>query len=278
MYKSFGNATRCTLIQDAFLPHFKGLRNDKGVKVDITPAIRLPEGGNEPGEKHGPQIIEVFAESEELLQNNIRSKCPSMKQSEMAEHIRRTKSVHRKDSAGKAPEVRKIVDSGDPSNRIDVVFMGDGYNATESEKFFLDINRFVQEMFEGETFRSYLPVFNIWAIYVESVESGIGYDGPKNTPFKLYREKGQLRAVFTKNAKYARKVCQLTGPHACDFPSLIGNDDYYGGLGGEFVIFTRSHQTGKIVLRHEMGHNFLSAGEVCSTFYVLNCNCNYTLI
>jgi len=158
------------------------------------------------------------------------------------------------------PEIRKLVDSGDPSNRIDVVFMGDGYTAGERTKFFDDISRFVQQMFEGVTLKSYLPIFNIWAIYVESPESGIGYDGPKNTPFKLYREKGQLRGVFTKNAAYARQVCKLTGPQACDFPSLVGNDNYYGGLGGEFVIVTSSNQTGKIVLRHEFGHNFIDTG------------------
>lgn len=57
------------------------------------------------------------------------------------------------------------------------------------------------------------------------------------------------------------KVCQLTGENGCDYPSLIGNDDYYGGLGGEFVISTKSNRTGTVVLRHEMGHNFVNVGE-----------------
>lgn len=56
-------------------------------------------------------------------------------------------------------------------------------------------------------------------------------------------------------------MCALTGAGGCDYPSLIGNDDYYGGLGGEFVISTRSNTTGTIVLRHEMGHNFANVGE-----------------
>jgi len=57
----------------------------------------------------------------------------------------------------------------------------------------------------------------------------------------------------------ARNYCNLAG--GCDFPSLIGNDDFYGGLGGEFTIGTRSKTTGTVVLRHEMGHNFVSVGE-----------------
>lgn len=59
----------------------------------------------------------------------------------------------------------------------------------------------------------------------------------------------------------ARAACALTGPDACDFGSLIGNDDFYGGLGGAFVVGTRSEATGTVVLRHEMGHNFVSAGD-----------------
>ncbi|CAG7716672.1 unnamed protein product, partial [Allacma fusca] len=47
----------------------------------------------------------------------------------------------------------------------------------------------------------------------------------------------------------------------CDYPSIIANDDFYGGLGGEFVISTRSNRTGTVVLRHEMGHNFGKVGE-----------------
>lgn len=63
----------------------------------------------------------------------------------------------------------------------------------------------------------------------------------------------------------------------CDYPSLIGmgcinknknpnysflgNDEFYGGLGGEFTISTSSETSGTIVLRHEMGHNFANVGE-----------------
>ncbi|KXN73688.1 hypothetical protein CONCODRAFT_25466, partial [Conidiobolus coronatus NRRL 28638] len=158
-------------------------------------------------------------------------------------------------------EVRKIVDNGNPDNRIDVVFMGDGYTADERTRFFDDISRLTKDMFEGVTFKSWLPLFNIWGIHVPSVDSGIGYDDPKNTPFQLTRDKGQLRGIFPGNPELAREKCKLTGTNACDYPAILANDDYYGGLGGEFVISTRSERTGTVVLRHEMGHNFIDVGE-----------------
>ncbi|KAG4078335.1 hypothetical protein HA402_013045 [Bradysia odoriphaga] len=199
------------------------------------------------------KIIEIFAKTSIVVDTYIDSICKSKKF--LPEH-----SVYRQQIM-EGPEIEKIVDGGDQSNRIDVVFMGDGYTADEREQFFGDIRRLTEEMFNGETFRSYLPLFNIWAIYVESNETGIGYDGAKDTPFRLYRERGQLRGIYTGNAQYAREVCRLTGPGGCDYPSLIGNDDYYGGLGGEFVISTKSNRTGTVVLRHEMGHNFVNVGE-----------------
>jgi hypothetical protein len=66
--------------------------------------------------------------------------------------------------------------------------------------------------------------------------------------------------------------------YACDFPSLIGNDDYYGGLGGEFTIATRSMHSGTVVLRHELGHNFISVGEEYDGGYVYSgCNAAQSL-
>lgn len=159
-------------------------------------------------------------------------------------------------------EVKCLRCSGDSSNRIDVVFMGDGYTASERERFYGDMTRLTEEMFADVTFMSWLPLFNIWAIFVPSEESGIGYYGtPKKTPFQLYKQGTQHRGVMytSEGQSMAREVCKQAP--GCDYPSLIGNDDFYGGLGGEFVIGTRSKTSGTTVLRHEMGHNFVSVGE-----------------
>lgn len=142
-------------------------------------------------------------------------------------------------------------------------------------------------MFDDITFKSYLPVFNIWAICLPSAETGIGVNSrPKDTVFQLYRDGTQLRGIYCGDQQAAREVsaqarqsiapssincelplynlliahvptqqaCRLVGEDGCDFPSMIGNDNYYGGLGGEFVIGTRSLTTGTIVLRRTPSH------------------------
>jgi len=161
-----------------------------------------------------------------------------------------------------ADEVFSFRNTGPSNNRIDVVFMGDGYTQAQRQLYIDDMNRMIDDMFQGTTFSSYLPVFNIWGVFRASRESGIGVGGrPRNTAFGLYRDGTQLRGVFTSRPNDARAACRSTGPSACDFPSLIGNDLYYGGLGGEFTISTSSITSGTMVLRHEMGHNYVNVGE-----------------
>lgn len=144
------------------------------------------------------KIIEIFAKSLNVLQTYVHSICKSIE-------LLPVRSFE-KDRTIDSPEIINIVNGGDKANRIDVVFMADGYTADERDQFFDDIRRLTNDMFNGDTFRSYLPLFNIWAVYVESTESGIGYNGPKDTAFKLYRTNGQLRGVFTANAQFARQV------------------------------------------------------------------------
>lgn len=47
----------------------------------------------------------------------------------------------------------------------------------------------------------------------------------------------------------------------CDEPMLLGNDAFYGGLGGTPTVITASRANGVQVLRHELGHTLIPVGE-----------------
>lgn len=156
------------------------------------------------------KIIEIYAKSSNVLETYIDTIC------------NRKELIHltRKEQTRDYLDIENIVYGGDKANRIDVVFMGDGYKADERDQFFDDIRRLTDDMFTQNTFKSYLPLFNIWAVYVESVESGIGYYGPIDTAFGLYRSNGQLRGVFTGNPQLAREVsvsAHCTGKQKSNF-------------------------------------------------------------
>lgn len=157
-------------------------------------------------------------------------------------------------------EVRTIVNQGPTANRIDLTFVGDGYTLDEKDKFFDDVTRMTNDMFNGQTFASYLPLFNVHAVFVPSQESGLTDIVTKKTALGLYRSpRGSKRAIMPGNTSAIERAIALA-PDA-DYPILIANDDYYGGLGGRYAISTRSLTSGTVVLRHELGHNFGEVGE-----------------
>eukprot|EP00479_Gromia_sphaerica_P003121 TRINITY_DN1362_c0_g1_i2.p1 TRINITY_DN1362_c0_g1~~TRINITY_DN1362_c0_g1_i2.p1 ORF type:complete len:203 (-),score=38.96 TRINITY_DN1362_c0_g1_i2:236-844(-) len=162
----------------------------------------------------------------------------------------------------KKDEVFEIINRGPSGNRIDVVFMGDGYTASERQLHIDDMERLVADMMQDVTFVSYVPVLNVWGVYRESNESGIGVGGqPRDTAYQLYRDGTQLRGISTGNPPGANDACTATGQFACDYPTLIGNDPFYGGRGGQFTVSTSSPTSGTVVLRHEFGHTMAQVGE-----------------
>ena len=105
--------------------------------------------------------------------------------------------------------VRKVIDTGDASNRIDVVFMGDGYTLTQKDMFFSDIDRLVKDMWSSTTFAPVIPLFNVWAVFVPSRDQGIGSNGkPKDTAFGLYRD-GELQINVTFRNGTSRNLSKL---------------------------------------------------------------------
>lgn len=158
-------------------------------------------------------------------------------------------------------EIREIVKQGPDSNRIILTILGDGYTLAEKEKYFADVERIVTDLFREVTFKSYLPLFNIYAVFVPSRDSGITDLSSKDTAFGLYRSpKGSKRGVMPGKRSAIENALRMVNAYT-DYPIIIANDDYYGGLGGRYAITTRSENSGSMVLRHELGHNFSNVGE-----------------
>ncbi|KAJ3037627.1 hypothetical protein HDV00_001431 [Rhizophlyctis rosea] len=257
-----GEIGKCTLIA-ASPTIFRGHDAASRISVSRPPAIREEHGAVSALALRGDEIIDVrVRDVDGFPETGVQEALADLPHLCQGQVITSEYTDLADTSGSDDVEIIKIVDNGPPENRIDVVFMGDGYTLSERDRFFDDIRRLTSDMFNGTTFATTLPLFNIWAIFKPSKESGIGVGGvPKDTAFGLYRDGTELRGIYCSKPLLARQTCALTGPHACDYPSLIANSPYYGGLGGEFVISTRSKTSGTIVLRHEMGHNFVDVGE-----------------
>ncbi len=219
---------------------------EQSIQKDQVVLRSLPYGLAE----HEPSTAEMYTEA--LIPESSLTEAHKEKQvqAEMMDSMERWPGA----------EVRTIVEQGPVGNRIDLTIVGDGYTEAEKTRFFEDAKRLTDDMFVGDTFASYLPLFNVHAVFVPSKESGLTDETRKDTALGLYRSPANSkRGVMPGNRSAIERALALAPD--TDYPILVANDDFYGGLGGRYAITTRSHNSGTMVLRHELGHNFGNVGE-----------------
>ena len=74
--------------------------------------------------------------------------------------------------------VMSVRRTGDPSNRVDLVVLGDGYTADELGQYAADVESFLDGFFLATPFAEYATYFNVHRIDVVSNESRVDSDRP----------------------------------------------------------------------------------------------------
>jgi len=88
----------------------------------------------------------------------------------------------KKDRPYKNFTVSKILYNGEPSKKVDILFIGDGFAKDEMEKFRRDVKRFTDILFQYSPFKEKKDRFNVWAI--EAVSDDSGPDDPRKGLFR----------------------------------------------------------------------------------------------
>ena len=154
--------------------------------------------------------------------------------------------------------------SGEPSRKVDLLFIAEGYTKDEMDKFRADAKRFTSYLFNTEPYKSRKSDFNIWA--VESVSAESGPDIPhediwKNTiassNFYTFRTDRYLTAPDHK------RVSSIASGSHCDAMYVIVNTDKYGGGGiyNYYGLSMSDHKYASEVFVHELGHSFAGLGD-----------------
>jgi hypothetical protein len=156
--------------------------------------------------------------------------------------------------------------NGPSANRIDVVFLGDGYTATELGSYADHVNAIAEFLFEIEPFASYQSAFNFYRIDVVSNESGVDHDPTFGTSRDTALDAGlwcdgieRLLCVDTvKSSAYAAAAVDA------DWIVVVANSAQYGGTGyadaGIIAVSGRNHHAAEIFV-HEMGHAVADLGD-----------------
>ena len=63
--------------------------------------------------------------------------------------------------------------NGAPRDKVDLLLMGDGYTAAETEKWHRDARRLTETLFTASPFKEHRQAFNVWAVDTPAEESGV---------------------------------------------------------------------------------------------------------
>lgn len=164
----------------------------------------------------------------------------------------------------KKHKVNQIQQKGDPVNKVDLVFLPEGYTEAEMGKFTADAQRFTESLFKTPPFDTRRDDFNVWAVELPSEEAGMDISGEgifKNTALNAgFYTFGVDRYLTTPDMKSIRDAAWNV---PCDAIFILVNSERYGGGGmyNFYAIGTADNERTAVVFVHEFGHSFAGLAD-----------------
>ena len=160
--------------------------------------------------------------------------------------------------------VRHLQDEGDAAEKVDLVFLPEGYTEAEMGKFEADARRFMELLFATPPYDARRSDFNVWAVDVPSEESGTDLSCKgvyRNTAFGSgFYTFGLERYLTTSDMKSIRDALWNV---PCDAIFILVNSSDYGGGGiyNYYAMGTADHERTAKVFVHELGHSFAGLAD-----------------
>ncbi|RYY98007.1 MAG: hypothetical protein EOO11_09315 [Chitinophagaceae bacterium] len=164
-----------------------------------------------------------------------------------------------------------VLFSGPGANRVQLVYLGDGYTAAELPLYLANVQTINDAFFNTSPFKEYKAYFNAYAVRVPSGASGARHAGgladcggqPAAAPLNYFGSRfdvgGIHRLVVPDSGAKVQSVL------AANYPSynqvvLLVNSAFYGGSGGAWATATTNAASAEIAI-HEIGHSFAGLAD-----------------
>jgi hypothetical protein len=186
------------------------------------------------------------------------------------------------------PAVVPLQSTGSPANRVDVLFVGDGYTAEQSAQFAADAASLGAQLLAVTPYAEYASAVNLAALFTPSAQSGTDHPPYSasctvTTPPTCCAEGGDPLAGTFVSTAFNSSFCAdniqrqlyvdtaLVEAAASAYPDwdlivVLVNDPTYGGYGGEITIVSLNASVAE-VLRHEYGHSFTLLADEYTNAY-----------
>ncbi len=158
----------------------------------------------------------------------------------------------------------KVHYSGDPSSKLDIVFIPEGYTKAEMEKFHKDCERFAGYLFDYSPYKENKDKINIWGIEAPSNESGTDIPAKNiwkqtliNSSFYTFDSE---RYLMTTDYQTVRDVA-ANAPYDQIF-IMVNTSKYGGGAIYNFYSMTCvDNKAAKQVFVHEFAHGLAGLAD-----------------
>ncbi len=170
---------------------------------------------------------------------------------------------------GLAATLTTLVDNGPSSNRVDVVFLGDGYTASDltAGTFDQHIVNYLDYWFADSNnsapFFRYRNYFNIHKVDIVSNQSGadrlpegILRDTALDAAYYFDGGPDRLLYINENKANSLRDQALSDASFRAEMQYIVVNSDRYGGGGGNYSVFAGGNEDASELALHEVAHAF----------------------
>jgi IgA Peptidase M64 len=170
--------------------------------------------------------------------------------------------------------IDSLMRNGERHNRINFVYLSDGYLATEMSTFITNATNIQNLMFLQTPFAQYKNYFNTYAIRVPSLESGAKHPGtasdeassggqPVANPNNIFGSTFDFSSIH--RLLVPQNASGINNTLANNFPDythalILVNSPFYGGSGGQFATSSADPSASEIAI-HELGHSFAGLAD-----------------
>ena len=155
--------------------------------------------------------------------------------------------------------VFEVQTTGDPHEKVDFVFLSEGYTAAEKDKFKSDLERMISYLFTVEPYKSMRDRFNVRGVFRPSADPGM--DEPRQRVYKKTVFNASFNAFDLDRymlIEEDHKMHEIAGQVPYDAIIVLVNSQRYGGgsICLDYCVSTVDHSTSPQVFIHELGHSF----------------------
>ena len=165
-----------------------------------------------------------------------------------------------------------ILTNGPSSNRLNVVFLSEGYQNSELGQFLIDATNTIRGMLAVDPFQEYSNYFNAFAISVASTQSGSDYPDINlyvDTYFNSSHYLGDpTYLTIPADSTGEGKVTSLLNTYMPQYDLavvLVNDRNNWGGSGGKYVVVTpvdpNVPSEAVLLITHECGHTLANLGD-----------------